>query len=354
VEDATPDLHGPQYIVGAELRDRREEFGLDLDTVGEALRIKPAYLAAIEQGRPQDLPGPTYAIGFVRAYAQYLGLDSDQVLDSFKAESAEAQARPDLNLPVPLGARSVPGGAILLVGFILALCGYGAWYYLSTGERSRPERVTAVPAELQQTLRGAAPVLPPTPPPPAAPAGETSDGPHLATGLFTSQDQPATQQPHSTNPALVAAPAAAAVPSQGDGAPAADHATPAAPDAATRPVMAISPPPAPASPGTSPANPGAANAAAKPAGRVQIRAVADCWIQVRSTDNQQIVFSRVLKAGEVYTVPRGGLSLRTGNAGALTIEVDGKPAPSIGGIGTLRRNVSLDPDPLMAGTAVHG
>jgi cytoskeleton protein RodZ len=63
----------------------------------------------------------------------------------------------------------------------------------------------------------------------------------------------------------------------------------------------------------------------------------------------------VLKSGEVYTVPaRQGLSLRTGNAGALEIAVDGKAAPSIGGIGALRRDVALDPGELAAGTAVHG
>jgi cytoskeleton protein RodZ len=75
---------------------------------------------------------------------------------------------------------------------------------------------------------------------------------------------------------------------------------------------------------------------------------------VRAAD-QTIVFSRVLKSGEVYSVPaRSGLSLRTGNAGALQIDVDGKTAPSIGSIGTLRRDVSLDPAELAAGTAVHG
>ena len=99
------------------------------------------------------------------------------------------------------------------------------------------------------------------------------------------------------------------------------------------------------------ANSGASGAGA---GRVAIRALADCWIQVRATD-QTIVFSRVLKSGEVYNVPaRSGLSLRTGNAGALQIDVDGKPAPSIGSVGTLRRDVSLDPAELAAGTAVHG
>jgi len=95
-------------------------------------------------------------------------------------------------------------------------------------------------------------------------------------------------------------------------------------------------------------------AAAAPAGRIAIRALADCWIQVRAAD-QSIVFSRVLKSGEIYNVPaRGGLSLRTGNAGALEIDVDGKAAPSIGGVGALRRDVALDPSELTAGTAVHG
>jgi hypothetical protein len=46
--------------------------------------------------------------------------------------------------------------------------------------------------------------------------------------------------------------------------------------------------------------------------------------------------------------------MRTGNAGALSIVVDGKPAPSIGPLGTLRRNVVLDPDALIGGTAVQG
>ena len=52
--------------------------------------------------------------------------------------------------------------------------------------------------------------------------------------------------------------------------------------------------------------------------------------------------------------PRPGLILRTGNAGALAILVDGKPAPALGAVGTLRRNVALEPEALLAGTAVKG
>jgi cytoskeleton protein RodZ len=136
----------------------------------------------------------------------------------------------------------------------------------------------------------------------------------------------------------------------------------AAPTAPAPSATATTVPPAasvPASPQTQtaavpPSGPAPAANAAASAGRVAIRATADCWIQVRASD-QSIVFSRVLKAGEVYNVPqRAGLSLRTGNAGVLEISVDGKAVPSIGGIGALRRDVALDPAELAAGTAVHG
>ncbi len=313
----------PAQPVGAILRERREELGLDLDAIGEALRIRPGYLAALEQGRAEELPGPTYAIGFIRAYAQYLGLDSERVLKRYKAETSDIHIRPDLTLPVPLGERSLPGGPILLVALILALCGYGTWYYLSTGERSRPERVAAVPAELQQATR-ATETLPAGTDEPSAAAQR------LASGLPSSPDRSAPDSA-APSPAGVAGGTAEAAP------PSPLARTPAAND------------------GTSPGAPApSADASAKSDDSIDIRALADCWIQVRAGDSQSVVFSRVLKAGETYHVPRPGLLLRTGNAGALAITVDGKPAPPIGRIGTLRRNVALDPAALLAGTAVHG
>src|SRR5213078_2836411 len=118
--------------------EQREELGLDINDVGEVLRIKPAFLEALEENRPQDLPGPTYVLGFVRAYARHLGLDDEWVLERYKAESAGVQARPDLAFPAPLAERSLPGGPVLLVALILAICGYGTWYYLSTGPRVLP------------------------------------------------------------------------------------------------------------------------------------------------------------------------------------------------------------------------
>jgi cytoskeleton protein RodZ len=66
--------------------------GLDIAECAEAIFIRARYLAAIEDGRFEDLPDPAYVGGFVRAYADYLGVD----LDGF--------AEPDRDLPV----RSAP------------------------------------------------------------------------------------------------------------------------------------------------------------------------------------------------------------------------------------------------------
>jgi cytoskeletal protein RodZ len=371
-------------LIGEFLQERREDLGLDLDEIGSMLRIKPAYLAALEQGRSHDLPGPTYAIGFVRAYADFLGLDSEEVLARFKSEASGITARPDLALPVPLGERSLPGGALVLVALIVALCGYGIWYYLSTEERSRPERVAAVPASLQPPVAGPLLVPPPRtadtvaaadekPPPPASPSplfgaavGPAASAPPPPAAPIPSAalaappaSRPAAQQPATLSAATPspAAPAGAARPAV----PLAPAPTAAAPAAATPPAPpAVANPPAPpqlpvqTASGAAAARPAAPAAAPPATAKIAIHALGDCWIQIRAAD-QSIVFSRVLKSGEVYTVPaRTGLSLRTGNAGALEIAVDGKTVPSIGGIGALRKDVALDPAELAAGTAVHG
>jgi cytoskeleton protein RodZ len=341
------------HTIGDILRDRREELGLELDDAGAALRIKPIFLAALEQGRTADLPGPTYAAGFIRAYAQYLGLDDGRVLDRYKAESDDVQARPDLSLPVPLSARSLPGGPILLVALILALCGYGTWYYLSTAERSRPERVAAVPAELAQAARTAG-----VPAAAAKTAEATQSGAGIVAGSVAgaaAQTAPVQGQAvSSANPANLTS--GLASPDTGTASTAAPTAPPVTPGVPRKEEPATSSAPvvataSPASSGDTAPSGEATTGGADP--HIDIRALADCWIQVRAPD-QSIVFSRVLRVGETFRVPRSGLVLRTGNAGALAIAVDGKPAPAIGGIGAFRRDVVLDPQALAAGTAVHG
>ena len=288
--------------VGEVLRERREELDLDLETIGATLRIKPSYLVALEQDRSHELPGAAYAIGFIKAYSRHLGLDEEAVLNRFKDESAGLTARPDLSLPVPLGERSLPGAAMLLIALILVLCGYGTWYYLSTGERTRPERVAAVPPTLlpnpQPNLKA----------PPTAPGSGSDGGIILAPGMTGT---PAPSKSPAAGPA--AAPGVGSAHAAASPPPAAGSATPPPAQGASPPAT---PPVPPKTAAASPATPASvtapaalpATAGAGAAGQVTIKAIADCWIQVRGADNL-IVFSRVLKTGEVYKVPaKAGLS----------------------------------------------
>ncbi len=85
--------------------------------------------------------------------------------------------------------------------------------------------------------------------------------------------------------------------------------------------------------------------------RIVLLAVQDSWVQIREADGN-LVGAQLLRPGERYRVPnRGGLLLLTGNAGGLELLVDGKKAPPLGPVGAIRRNVPLDPDSLLAGTA---
>src|SRR5882724_827547 len=331
-EAASP--FGPRSA-GVLLRQQREALGLDLDDVAAALKIKPGYLAALEAGRPDLLPGPAYAIGFVRAYGDHLGLDGNEILRRFKAESAALDTKPDLAFPMPLGERSIPGGAMLLVALILALCGYGTWYYVSTSERSRPIRVIEVPPEL-----AAPPPRQPASEPPVPAATEPSPEAQLATIPDAATLGSGGSEPASTRDGAGALSAMSRA-----SAPGSPSSAPAVPSALV---------PLPAGPTAGPRAEGAhAYGAVDGTARIVIRATSDSWIQIRSTD-QALAFTRVLKAGESYLVPdRPGVSMRTGNAGGLEITVDGKPTASIGPNGAIR-TIPLEPQALLAKAAAGG
>jgi cytoskeleton protein RodZ len=328
---------GPRSA-GDILRQRREALGLDLADVAAAIRIKPVYLAALEAGRPDQLPGPTYASGFVRTYGDQLGLDGKELLRRFRQEAPVLGAKPDLSFPMPLGERSVPGVPTLIVALILALCGYGAWYYVSTAQHSRLERVTEVPAMLL--------------PPKTEHNPMEADLSHSAAAVAgsgvtaTADKSPATSAMAGPQPIPVATAAAAAI-RPPISAPAPPPAAAAIAQPATPAAGIPSAPPPPA--GSEELRPATATAGST---RIAIRANADSWVQIRDA-SRTVILSRVLKAGETYNVPNeAGAEMRTGNAGGLEITVDGKAAPPIGRMGAIR-NVALDPAALIAGSAIR-
>ncbi len=68
------------------LRQAREEKKLTLDEVESVTKIKKEFLSAIEQGAFEKLPSESYALGFVKNYAKYLGLPVNQISPLFRRE----------------------------------------------------------------------------------------------------------------------------------------------------------------------------------------------------------------------------------------------------------------------------
>lgn len=75
--------------VGERLSEERIKKGLTLDQVAKATKIRVSFLSAIEKGEYKKLPSSTYAHGFVRNYAQFLGLPEKELLALFKREYDE-------------------------------------------------------------------------------------------------------------------------------------------------------------------------------------------------------------------------------------------------------------------------
>lgn len=82
----TADRTTPVGGVGKELQDERRRQGQRLDDLCDVLKIRPKHLAAIEQGRYDNLPGRAFAIGYASRYARYLGLDVDKLSARLEAE----------------------------------------------------------------------------------------------------------------------------------------------------------------------------------------------------------------------------------------------------------------------------
>jgi cytoskeleton protein RodZ len=335
---------------GADLRAARERLCWDLRDVAAMLRIRASYLEGLEAGRFNHLPGNVYALGFLRSYATALGLDADEVVRRFRAEAGDIPRHSELVFPVPLPERGLPAGALILLGLILAGGAYIGWYRLSGEGKLPAETVAPVPTRLaslaEQAIPGPdgripVPVLPPviTPlPPPAPPRTEdngqfeprhaVADNPLLALEPSPPPPPAPVEEMHSASIPGSTATTAVAMPvvpplRQPDAAPPQTAAAPAAP--------------------SDPTNPDGA--------RVVLHITGDTWVQVKERGGQAIL-ARVMKTGETFPVPaRANLVLNTGNAGRVDIVVDGAEVPAIGGPGSVRKDVPLDPDLLKGGPA---
>lgn len=78
---------------GAQLKQAREAKGWTQEEVAQKLNFLPTYVPALEEGEYHLLPNTTFVRGYLRTYANLVGLDASTLLEAFQRHS------PDLNQP---------------------------------------------------------------------------------------------------------------------------------------------------------------------------------------------------------------------------------------------------------------
>jgi len=156
----------PLDTVGQDLRKARQRRGEDLAQIAAALKIRKDHIEAIEESEFDALPGRAYAIGFLRTYAAYLGLDAAQCVERLKAEIAGRVESHDGNVQLsPPDERKLPQGWLIFAAVLLIAIAYGGYYLVVSADRIASQPTPPVPERL--AAEAAAPVE--APPPVAAP-----------------------------------------------------------------------------------------------------------------------------------------------------------------------------------------
>ncbi len=161
--------------LGQILRHERELRDIPLDRIEEATRIRAAQLRAIEDDRLEALPAEAYARGFVRTYAEYLGLNGDDVVAIFNEQWNRSAHRAESALPhTPVSvARSSPSGLFSLwVALACLLLAGSAVLYLMGGSGGSHSAQPPPPTHAPATKPVTSPSTTATQtPPPARPTG---------------------------------------------------------------------------------------------------------------------------------------------------------------------------------------
>ena len=321
--------------IGETLRRERLKRNLELEEISRELKISSRLLEAIEEEKFEKLPGGVFTKSFVRQYARALGLDDEEIAGEVERVLEPQPEMPRFGEPVRQADSGIhvprvpawkatgqstfswtsplPALAGMVVVMLVCSLVYAWW------QRARhPVMARENIASAAQSTQAPQPAPPAMNPPAAAPAATAAPA----------GDQSSAGQPAASSPAAPETPAP----------------QPAAREAAA-PVAAGTPPgPEPVVSQSDPHAPG----------RVELPAEETVWVLAR-TDGKYL-FSGTMEAKEIRTVAaNNNVVLRLGNAGGVSIVLNGKPIGAVGPRGQVRtvqltsggfKIVSANPVPL--------
>lgn len=353
--------------LGDIMRGERATLAKSLLDVQRELRIKAAYIAAIEGTDLSAFDAPSFVAGYVRSYARYLGMDPEWAFARFCEESGfqpthgmapaasgqKATARVlDMTdaltnpatpfIPKPesfwskIELRAV--GSVLLLGLMAGGLGYGGWTVLKEVQRVQLAPVDQAPgvaaeidpldsakASMQTAANESAP---------DAPSADALDR------LYRPQALEA--------PVLIArdGPIAAIDPNQ-TGALAGTGIAPSEPVLAQGPMPATAAPQQPVQLADAQSGPMVVRTTGAEAPAVEVLAVRPSWVRIKAADGS-VLLEKVMDAGERFALPKleEPPVMRIGESGAVYFAVNGVAHGPAGKRGEVVKNVILSPEAL--------
>ena len=356
--------------LGDMMRGERATMGKSLLDVQRELKIKAAYIAAIENADPTAFDTPGFIAGYVRSYARYLGMDPDSAFDTFCEESgfvtahgmsaAASAVKPSREerlsgnglgkdiftgsaTPfIPAGERMFTGiepravGSVMVLIALISGLGYGGWSVLQEVQKVQFAPVEQAPTVVADVdpLAGAS-----RPEAPLAemasvtvmPSTEALDRLYrpqaLDVPVLVARDGPIASLSPSAVGTLATSPVEDATPR--------DFASAAAPQLEPQPQVS------------------SVQVTDGPAPELVLVAVRPAWVRVWAADGSTL-FEGILNGGDTFEIPatQDPATLRVGESGAVYFAVNGTPYGPVGPSGTVTSNVALSVDSLTQTYAV--
>ena len=320
------DLKG--LSVGEILRRARMHYNLSLEDVTVVLRIQVSSLEALESDDVKKLPGRVYAIGYIRSYAEYLGLDGDQVVNLFKEQIGQSISRPEYNFPVAISESKRPDLTIFAISLLGLIIVFASYQMLKPNEKSldplsvKTVSTTTEPSTKLASAEGSAPTNSLNIPSPDKPINARSNVwppavedvmPEMLSSVSVDGEVPATDLPNIDKQVDEAVGQAS---NRGE-------------------LSAIA---APITPSVTSNNQA-----------IRIVAKDSTWLQIKDPEGT-VVFTGILKQGRTIDIPADaiGWKMDTGNAGGLEIFIDDQKLPALGGNGIVVRRIPLLAEALRA------
>lgn len=151
------------YTLAEKLKRVREQHGISLSEISKATKIRKVYLEKIEEGKYDQLPADVYIKGFLRGYADYIGLDIKEVLKQYekergvlsnikktKTDDGEQNRLRRFRLPMvtitPRMATAVFFGVLVFAGFM--------YFYKEIGKLSETPRLVVMQPTSDTSISG--------------------------------------------------------------------------------------------------------------------------------------------------------------------------------------------------------